>query len=51
MAIDPVCGMKIDEHDAPATTEYEGVTYCFCSQVCKQAFLEEPQRYVTYGAA
>ncbi len=51
MAIDPVCGMKIDEHHAPASTEHQGVTYYFCSNVCREAFLEDPQRYVPYDAA
>ncbi len=27
MAIDPVCGMTVDEQKAPATAVHEGTTY------------------------
>src|SRR5438067_330330 len=39
MAIDPICGMRVDTADAPATAEYEVETYYFCSQACHDAFL------------
>src|SRR5438067_1973271 len=42
MAIDPVCGMRVDTADAAATAEYEGKTYYFCSQACHDAFLSDP---------
>jgi Cu+-exporting ATPase len=42
MAIDPVCGMRIDTDDAVATAEYEGKTYYFCSQACHDAFVADP---------
>lgn len=41
MARDPVCGMEVDEETAPASTEYKGQTYYFCSQACKEGFEEE----------
>ncbi|MES1259605.1 MAG: YHS domain-containing protein, partial [Gemmatimonadota bacterium] len=32
---DPVCGMMVDPDDAPATSEWEGKSYFFCSATCK----------------
>jgi Cu+-exporting ATPase len=46
MAIDPACKMKVDEEKATAKSEYKGVTYCFCSTVCKQNFDKEPEKYL-----
>ena len=45
MVTDPVCGMRIDTDDAAATAEYEGTTFYFCSQFCREAFVAEPARY------
>ena len=45
MAIDPVCGMSVDENAAPAKAEYQGQTYYFCSTECKTKFDREPQKY------
>lgn len=42
---DPVCGMTIEDSDAVATSEYEGATYYFCSQSCKNAFDHDPPSY------
>lgn len=46
MAIDPVCGMEVDEAEAPSMT-YEGKTYYFCSMGCKRSFEEDPEQYVS----
>lgn len=46
MAMDVVCGMEVDERTAPARAEYEGTTYYFCSNSCKQDFLESPERFI-----
>ncbi len=46
MAKDPVCGMDVDEKNAPATLVYKGKTYYFCTQACKRAFERNPQKYV-----
>ena len=40
---DPVCGMEIDS--AAASEEYQGKTYCFCSQACHQQFVAAPGQY------
>jgi len=46
MAIDPVCGMEVDEKSAAATYEYQGETYYFCAPGCKAAFMKEPEKYL-----
>ena len=45
MARDPVCGMEVDVENAPASTEYNGQTYYFCSEECKEDFERNPERY------
>jgi adenylate cyclase len=44
MVTDPVCGMRIDSEDAAATAEYDGKTYYFCSEVCRDVFVADPSR-------
>jgi YHS domain-containing protein len=46
MAIDPVCGMEVDEASAAGQSEYQGTTYYFCSPGCKRAFDKEPEKYL-----
>lgn len=46
MARDPVCGMKADEKKAGGSSVYVGVTYFFCSAICKIEFERNPTRYV-----
>lgn len=46
MAKDPVCGMEVSPESAAATAEQEGVTYYFCSEGCRKAFVSEPERYL-----
>jgi YHS domain-containing protein len=45
MAIDPVCGMSVDEKSAPAKADYKGKTYYFCSADCKTKFQQQPDKY------
>jgi YHS domain-containing protein len=47
VAIDPVCGMEVDEQSAQWTSEYQGKTYYFCSSGCKRAFDKEPETYLS----
>src|SRR5207245_7168914 len=42
MAIDPVCGMTVDEQTAPATAVHNGTTYYFCAPGCKRTFEKDP---------
>ncbi len=46
MAIDPVCGMEVNERTAPARQEHKGKTYYFCSEDCRDQFVESPDRYL-----
>ncbi|MBI3733153.1 MAG: YHS domain-containing protein [Chloroflexi bacterium] len=46
MAIDPVCGMEVDEKTATITSEYKGKTYYFCAPGCKRDFDKEPETYL-----
>ena len=46
MAMDPVCGMQVDEKSAAATYDYKGKTYYFCAPGCKAAFEKEPEKYL-----
>ena len=46
-AIDPVCGMTVDTATAPASAEFQGTTYYFCSPGCARQFEQEPAAYVT----
>ena len=43
-AIDPVCGMSVEEDSAAATAEYKGVTYYFCNVNCKKTFDADPEK-------
>jgi membrane fusion protein, copper/silver efflux system len=48
-ATDPVCGMKVIEAKARAAnrfSEYQGKTYFFCNNSCKQEFDAEPAKYL-----
>ncbi len=51
MAIDPVCGMEVDEKSAAGTVEYQGKTYYFCSPGCKAAFSKDPEKYLKSGSS
>jgi uncharacterized membrane protein YraQ (UPF0718 family)/YHS domain-containing protein len=39
-ATDPVCGMRVEVASAPASAERDGSTYWFCSEGCRDRFLE-----------
>ncbi len=39
MAIDPICGMQVDE-SSPIRAERDGKTYFFCCEHCRQKFLK-----------
>lgn len=46
MAIDPVCGMQVDEKKVTQKTFYRGIAYYFCSATCKKEFDKDPSKYV-----
>ena len=46
MAIDPVCGMNVDEDSAQWHSEHQGETYYFCSPGCQKSFEAEPEKFL-----
>lgn len=50
MAIDPVCGMKVDENATQFQTQHGDQTYTFCSQQCKNEFEQNPEQYARSAA-
>ncbi|MEX2587916.1 MAG: heavy metal translocating P-type ATPase [Actinomycetota bacterium] len=48
---DPVCGMKIDPNRAAGSVEHEGEILYFCSEHCREQFVEDPGNYVTSTAS
>jgi Cu+-exporting ATPase len=51
LAVDPVCGMKVDPHTAKHRAEHAGRTYYFCSAGCREKFVADPARYLTKANA
>lgn len=51
MAIDPVCGMDVNEQQAAGRSDYQGRSYYFCSEACKERFDQNPQQYIRQKAA
>lgn len=47
---DPVCNMQVDEKNAAAQSDYQGQTYYFCSENCKEKFDQNPQQYAKQEA-
>ena len=45
MAVDPVCGMKVDPKTAPSAA-YQGQTYYFCSAEEKAQFEKDPASFL-----
>ena len=45
MAVDPVCGMKVEPETAAARADHQGVTYYFCSTRCHGKFTANPGQY------
>lgn len=41
----PVNGKEIKKSEAKATYEYEGKTYYFCCEKCKEEFIKNPEKY------
>jgi putative ABC transport system ATP-binding protein len=50
MAIDPVCGMSVDQESAPAQAAHNGQIFYFCARGCRDEFLDSPERFLTEPA-
>ena len=46
MAIDPVCGMEVDERTTKERAAHEGTIYYFCSRDCREEFEAAPEDYI-----
>jgi YHS domain-containing protein len=46
VAMDPVCGMRVNKAHAAAHIDYKGETYYFCIPDCQRQFAENPERYL-----
>jgi Cu+-exporting ATPase len=44
---DPVCGMTVRAEDAACSYDYNGKTYYFCAESCKEEFVAAPDKYAT----
>lgn len=44
MAIDPVCGMNVEEDTAKWRSLFKGQEYLFCSKKCKDIFDRDPEK-------
>lgn len=51
MAIDPVCGMNVEEKSAAGNAVHSGTTYYFCSPKCQHEFESNPAKYAGIGKA
>ena len=49
-AKDPVCGMNVDTTKGRVET-YQGQTYPFCSESCREKFKADPGRYVSRSSS
>ena len=47
MHTDPICKMKVDPNKAAGQSEYQGITYYFCSAGCKKRFDANPEQYIS----
>jgi Cu+-exporting ATPase len=48
---DPVCGMPVDPGVVDVVVEHAGRRYYFCETACADTFRDDPDRWVTEGAA
>lgn len=46
MAIDPVCGMKVDPQTSRIFSTYKKNNIYFCAEACRKAFAENPSKYL-----
>ncbi|CAB1059498.1 hypothetical protein D1BOALGB6SA_4260 [Olavius sp. associated proteobacterium Delta 1] len=46
-ALDPVCGMTVNQRLTEIVTIIQGQTYYFCAEGCREAFVADPQKYLS----
>ena len=50
LALDPVCGMKVDPAKTPHHAEYKRRAFHFCGAGCRTRFVADPERYLAPAA-
>ena len=48
-AIDPVCGMSVDPRATEIVAAVKGQNYYFCAEGCREAFVENPKKFLEPG--
>jgi YHS domain-containing protein len=43
--IDPLCNLDLSDKEGRIGSDFEDVTYYFCSERCKDRFAKEPKKY------
>ena len=43
---DPVCGMTVDPHTTKHRATYQGKSFHFCSNGCREKFIANPEKYL-----
>lgn len=46
VAVDPVCGMKVNPSTTFLVNTYQGKIYHFCSKACLKEFKKDPHKYL-----
>jgi class 3 adenylate cyclase/YHS domain-containing protein len=44
---DPVCGLLLRRDEVAVRTTWRGTRYAFCCEICRDAFIENPIRFLT----
>ena len=47
LAVDPVCGMKVNPETSPQRHDHAGITYHFCGSRCRERFAADPAKYLS----
>jgi YHS domain-containing protein len=43
--VDPVCNMDLEAGHGKFMYDFEDVTYYFCSELCKEEFAKQPEKF------
>jgi len=43
--VDPVCNMDLKSHHGEFMYDFEDVTYHFCSELCRDEFIKQPEKF------
>jgi YHS domain-containing protein len=44
--IDPVCGMEVEPGATKLVSIYQGHSYWFCAEACRETFERNPEKYL-----